>query len=78
MGRAWWGALVASTMVLGVVEAILLELGPGYLSSGFNGAYLSGAAEFTAFAVSSVLVDAALVLALWALLLPLLRRVGLC
>lgn len=62
--------------MVGLVEMVLLELGSTYFTSGYNSAYIDGVLLISAFVMSAVVLDAALVLGIWALTLPLLRRVG--
>ena len=73
-----WAVLLAlSLAVLGAAEAVLLELGLTYFSSGFNGAYIDSVPLIAGFFASSTLVDLFLILGVWALLVPLLSRLRL-
>ena len=75
--RSWAVLLVLCLAVLGAGEAVLLELGLTYFSSGFNGAYIDSLPLIAGFFASSALVDLFLVLAVWALLVPILSRLRL-
>jgi hypothetical protein len=77
-GSHWsggWALLLAGSIALiGAVDATLLGLGKAYFGSGFNSVYIEGAAQMTAFFVCAAVLDLVLVLAVWAVFLPILRR----
>jgi hypothetical protein len=54
------------------IDATLLELSASYFSSGYNSAYVGGVVLRIGYFAASAVFDAALVLGIWALLLPLL------
>jgi hypothetical protein len=71
--RPWLALLLGALLVVGVVEAALLELGATYFSSGYNGVYVAGAELLGGFALASLTLDLWLVAAVWLVLLPLAR-----
>ena len=75
-GAHWpraWGVLLAGCLVLiSAMDAALLGLGEAYFSSGYNSAYLGGAAQVAAFFLCSAVLDLALVLAAWGVSIPIL------
>lgn len=75
--RSWLFALVASLASIGAAEAVLLELSATYFSGGFMGIYIDTFALTAGFFVAAAIVDLWFVLAVWCLLLPILRRLPL-
>lgn len=75
--RPWLALLLGTLLVVGAVEAVLLELGATYFSSGYNGVYVDGAALLGGFALASCIVDLWLLTGVWGVLLLLARRLGL-
>lgn len=72
-GVGFWPFLfVVCVGVITAVDAALLELSTSYFSSGYNSAYVGGVALRIGYFAASTVLDAALVLGVWALLLPLL------
>lgn len=65
--------LAGCLLLIGAIDAILLGLGKAYFGSGFNSVYLEGAAQMTAFFACAVVLDLTLVLAAWAICVPILR-----
>jgi hypothetical protein len=75
--RVWLPLLVGCAVLIALVDSVLLQLGGGYFTRGYNGTYLQGAGQLAAFALASLLLDLWLVLGLWTLLLPLARALRL-
>lgn len=75
--RPWLLLLAFCLLVVGLVEAALLQLGFSYFSGGFNGVYIREAGPVAGFLLASVAQDAWLILGLWALLVPLCTRLRL-
>jgi hypothetical protein len=73
---AWRWLVAGCVAAVLVVETILLALGTGYFMGGFNSVYTEGAAGVGAYLASAALLDAALVLGVLAVAVPLLRRLG--
>jgi hypothetical protein len=73
---AWTTSLLLTVVLLGLADALLLELTSSYFSGGYSSPALRGALPVAAFFGAGALVDATLVLGFWCLLLPLLRRLG--
>ena len=72
-----WNAVLAITVVLLVAaDALLLGLGTGYFSLGFNAIYVGSTPPALGYLLGAAVLDAALVLGAWTLALPLLRRFG--
>jgi phosphoglycerol transferase MdoB-like AlkP superfamily enzyme len=72
-GLGFWPFLFAVCVAaITVIDATLLELSASYFSSGYNSAYVGGVALRIGYFAASALLDAALVLGVWALLLPVL------
>ena len=75
MGSGGWALLFAALVVcITLAEAILLELGATFFSGGYNHPSLDTPAQVIGFFAASLAVDAFLVLAIWLVALPLLRR----
>jgi len=68
----WPFLLVVCVAAITATDALLLELSTSYFSSGYNSAYVGGVALRIGYFAGSAILDAALVLGVWALLLPLL------
>jgi hypothetical protein len=64
----WILAFAVATCGVTLVDAVLLEMGSSYFTSGYNVTSLAGASEFALFAVGSLSCDAMLILLLFALL----------
>lgn len=71
---AWTQLVVGCLVAVGGAEAVMLEVWDGYFSAGYNGHYVDTPALIAGFFGSAALVDLFALLALWALLLPLLAR----
>lgn len=71
--RAWLLLFGSCLLIVGVLEAVLLQLGFSYFSGGFNGVYVREPSLVLGFALTSLLQDAWLILLVWALLVPLCR-----
>lgn len=69
--RAWMVLLAACVLLVGLLDALLLELGRTFFTAGYNAVYLEGAGAIAAFVASSLLVDLALICGVWSLVLPL-------
>jgi hypothetical protein len=76
--RAWpvaWPAwIVALAIAIGLGNAILLDATTGYFSTGYNGPLLRSAPAIAAFFSAGLVLDLFLVLAIWALVVPILGR----
>ena len=72
--RSWTLLLVICVLVMGAVDAALLELGKTYFSGGYNGVYIDRLPQLLGFFASSALLDIGFVLGIWALLLPIVGR----
>lgn len=72
-GRAWLLLFVVCLLVVGAVDAVLLQLGASYFSGGFNGVYIRRLPLVASFALGSLAQDAWMILGLWAVLVPLCR-----
>ncbi len=72
---SWLWLLLGSLCAVGLSDALLMGLSTGYFAGGFNTAYLDGTGPLLAYALGGAALDAGLVLGLWALSLPILRRV---
>ncbi len=68
--------LFGSVALLGVGEAVILEINLGYFTSGYGGAYVDSLAMAALFFLAGALCDASLLLALWTLLAPTLELLG--
>ena len=68
----WRLLLVGCVGVVGVVDTALIAMSTGFFTSGFNGEYISGIPLYAGFVASSILLDGALVVGIWLLLLPVL------
>jgi hypothetical protein len=75
--EAWLLLLGGCCVAVTLGDIALLREATGYLTSGFNSAHLEGANEIAAFFAASLTLDLALVLAIWAVILPLLERLRL-
>lgn len=71
--RPWGWLLLFCVLSISAAEAVLLGLGTGFFSGGYNSIHARGVFDLAVYTIGSVVLDTALVLALWALLLPLLR-----
>lgn len=69
-GRAWRLLFVACLLVVGAVDAVLLQLGASYFSGGFNGVYIRRLPLVASFVVGSLAQDAWMILGVWAVLVP--------
>ena len=72
-----WSAVLGLAVVLLVaMDAVLLGMGTGYFTGGFNSVYIESPALALAYFLGAAVLDATLILGLWTLALPLLRRFG--
>jgi hypothetical protein len=74
--RVWALLLVVSAVGIGAADAVLLQLGGGFFAGGFNGVSIHGL-ELAAYALTSMIFDLWWLLLVWALLVPVSRRLGL-
>jgi len=74
---AWLLLLGCSAVVVTFGDIALMREGTGFLTSGFNSVHISSASEILAFFVASLTVDLALILAGWAVIIPVLERLPL-
>lgn len=70
---AWRWLLVPCLLGVLGVETLLLGIGTGFLTTGYNVAHIGSLAMLAAFVALSMVMDLWLVLGIWALLVPLLR-----
>jgi hypothetical protein len=70
--RAWTALLAVCLAAVGAAEAVLLELGTSYFTSGYNTAYVDSPVMIVAFFVAGALFDSFLMLGLWMVLFPVL------
>lgn len=75
--RVWLLLGLASIALVGAVDAVLLQLGKDYFTNGYNGHFLAGAGPVLGFFAAGGLLDGFVLLAAWALCVPLLARAGL-
>ena len=61
-------------LVMGASDAALLQLGNTYFSGGFNGLFVDTPLRKLGFFAAGLAPDAALVLGIWAFLIPLVKR----
>jgi len=71
---SWLALLAGGAGLASALEAAILEVRSGYFTSGYGGAHASGLVPLALFAGASLSFDAFLLLALWTLCVPLLRR----
>jgi hypothetical protein len=71
---AWRGLLLGCAAGVLLAEGVLLALGTGYFTGGFNSVYVDGAIGVVLYLLGAALLDAALVLGIWSLALPVLKR----
>lgn len=74
---AWWILLGVSAGVVTIGDIVLLREATGFLTSGYNTVSIGSAAEIVAFLGASLVLDVALVLVGWGLVLPALAALGL-
>jgi hypothetical protein len=74
---AWLLLLGCSSIVVTFGDIALMREGTGFLTSGFNSVHIGSATEILAFFVASLTVDLALILASWAVIIPVLARLPL-
>ena len=72
----WRGVLGLAVLLLVATDAVLLGLGTGYFTGGFNSVYIESTAPALAYFLGAAVLDAALILGAWTLALPLLHRFG--
>jgi hypothetical protein len=72
----WLGLALASVFLILCSETLLLGLATGFLTSGYNAVHIGPWEVVFAFLPASAVLDAWLVLAIWALLVPLSVRLG--
>lgn len=72
--RLWLWVLGLSVAAVGAVDLFFLARSKGFLGSGYNSQALGGPGELVAFLMVAAICDTALLLGLWALLRPLVRR----
>jgi hypothetical protein len=72
--RSWVWLALACLVLIGVVDATLLQLGLTFFSGGYNGEYIRGPTEVGAFLFASSLLDLWLILGIWTLVLPVAVR----
>jgi len=63
--RAWCWLLAASVVLIGIADAIVLELAHSYFGSGYNVAALHGIGQITAFFAAGATLDLAAVAIVW-------------
>jgi hypothetical protein len=71
---SWLGLLIATLVVVGAVEAVLLGLGTGFFTGGFNSVYVDRPVQVASYFAAGAVLDLALVLGLWLLCIPLAVR----
>jgi len=67
--RAWCWLLVASVALIGVADAVVLELAHSYFGSGYNVVALHGLGQLAAFFAAGATLDLAAVALVWSLTL---------
>ena len=74
-GRAWICLLIVTLIGVVSVETTLLAMGTGYLGGGFNSVHVDGRG-LLAFLIGATVLDAAVVLGIWAVLVPIGKRLA--
>jgi len=72
---AWWILLIGIALTLTAADTVLLGAAKGFLTHGFNTPRIGWAALSFLFLPASILLDVWLVLCLWLVAIPVLRRV---
>jgi hypothetical protein len=72
--RGWLALLIATLAAVGAAEAVLLGLGTGFFTGGFNSVYVEGPVQIAGYFAAGAVLDLALVLGLWLLCIPLAAR----
>ena len=74
---AWLLLLGCSVIAVTLGDIAVLTKVTGFLASGYNTVHISSAAEIAAFVAASLTLDLALILATWAVIIPILERLPL-
>jgi hypothetical protein len=71
--RTWQFLLIGCLVTLSVTDALTLRVATSLFTSGYNNIALGGFGEIPAYFLASAIMDLALILTLWALLIPALH-----
>ena len=74
---AWTLLLAVSALVVSFADIVLLREATGFLTSGFNSVSIGSAPEILAFIAAALVMDVALILGSWAIVVPVAKRLPL-